>query len=87
MSFAEVYEGIDNGTLWTILMRCVPDIDVSLFAGEKAAGELMIGALRDAARGMRGREENYGVEKNGVALLLAYVLEAIQNDYWTRPGS
>lgn len=88
LTFADVYEGLDNGTLWSVIKKRHPNMDVSIFnpSLDKTGGMGMIEALREAAEGMRERErKKYGVESSGLALLMAYLLEAIQQGYWL-PG-
>jgi hypothetical protein len=87
VTFEHVYNGLDNGTLWEIVNKKVPDMDLSMFTGYPEQGDAVISALKDAAGGMRGREvKKYGVKAGGLSLLMAYVIEAIQEEYWV-PGS
>ena len=82
VTFDDVYDGIDNGTLFDVLKAKVPHMDVGWWTGTPN-GPAIIAAVRDAAAGMREREEKkYGVAKGGLSLLLAYVLEAVQQNYW-----
>jgi hypothetical protein len=86
VTFEDVYEGLDNETLWQVINAKVPKMDLSMFdpaIGPTNQGPALIRALRDAADGMRGRERRkYGVESGGLSLLLAFVLEAVQQEYW-----
>jgi hypothetical protein len=84
LTFDEVYDGLDNGTLWAVIQAKHPHMDLTMFTHvDKDKGAKVIQALLDAASGMRERErKKYGVEKSGLAILLAYVLEAIQQEYW-----
>lgn len=57
-------------------------MDLSMFTESPGQGDAVISALRDAAGGMRGRElKKYGVKAGGLSLLMAYVIEAIQQEY------
>lgn len=83
LTFDEVYDGLENGTLWKVIKKRVPDIDLALFTdSDPNLGNAVIAALQEAAAGMRGREEKYGLQANGLSLLIAYVFEAIQQGYW-----
>ena len=88
LTFDEVYKGLDNQTLWAVINAKYPNMDLTMFTHSREdKGKAVIDALLDAAGGMRGREqEKYLVEASGLSLLLAYVLEAIQSEYWV-PGS
>jgi len=90
LTFDDVYEGLDNDTLWEIVNRKIPEMDLSMFTGfpenGNKHGKTVLVALRDAASGIRGRERRkYGVEAGGLSLLMAFVLEAIQQESWTHP--
>lgn len=84
LTFDDVYEGLDNGTLWKVIKAKHPNMDLSLLdKADPAKGDAVIAALKDAAEGMRSREtRKYGVDASGLALLMAYTLEAIQQEYW-----
>jgi len=84
-TFTEIYSGIERGTLLQDLANRLPDVfDFSLFppGSEQEIG--LIESLRDVAGGLEGRERRkVGVEKSGLTLLVAFVLEAIQRQNWT----
>jgi len=84
LTFDEVYDGLDKGTLWGVINAKHPTMDLSLLTkSDPAEGARLIQALLDASEGMRERERRkYGVNGSGLALLLAYTLEAIQQEYW-----
>jgi hypothetical protein len=81
LTFDDVYDGIDGGTLWSVIEAKASNLDMSLFTGTDQ-GDATIAALRDAAAGMRGRESTYGFRSGGLSLLMAFTIEAIQKDYW-----
>ena len=85
-TFDHVYKMLDQGTLFGDLKAGVPDMDVSAWIGSDYSDERgveVLGALRDAENGMRGRESRkYGIERGGLSLLLTYVLEAMQQGYF-----
>src|ERR1043166_895077 len=70
LTFDEVYEGLDNDTLWTVISAKHPHRDLTMFTHvQEDKGKAVIAALRDAAGGMRGREhKKYGVEARGLSL-------------------
>lgn len=90
LTFDDLYAAIDGGSepFWSLLATKY-GLDVGLFKGFSPEGDTqgdrVVQAIRDAAEGMRGRERRkYGIESNGLAMLLAYVLEAVQQEYWLR---
>lgn len=84
LTFDDVHHGLDHANLWSVLKTKIPGMDVSAFEGTET-GELVLNAIIDAEAGMRDRERRkYGVEKSGLHLLLAYVLEAVQQHYWVK---
>lgn len=89
LTFADIYRGLDDESLWDVLKEKIPRLDVGIFTEfpDTGQGPAVVRALRDAAEGMRHRERRkYGVDEGGLSLLLAYVLEAIQQEYWI-PGT
>lgn len=89
ISFNDIYEGLRQRNLFEVLNEKLPGVlDISLFLEvnqqtyfEQRNG--ILNALSDAASGMKGRERRkYGVESSGLSLLMAYILEAIQQKYW-----
>lgn len=86
-SFRDVHRGIEEKTLFADLERRFPKrLDLGIFRthAEQKAGALE--ALRTAAGGVEGRERRkLGVTNNGLSLLLALVLEALQQGYWVKP--
>jgi hypothetical protein len=90
LTFDELYDAIDGGraTLFGLLATRF-GLDVGLFHGFSQGGDeqgdWVAQAIRDATDGMRGRERRkYGIESHGLAMLLAYILEAIQQEYWIK---
>jgi hypothetical protein len=87
--FNDIYKGLQERNLFELLDEKLPRVlDVSLFLERNEGFSLeqrdgLLNALSDAASGMEGREnEKYGVESSGLSLLMAYILEAIQQEYW-----
>lgn len=93
ISFDDIHRGLDNGDLFERIEEKLPNkMDLAMFADKYSCQypglkEGTLKALYDAAAGMEGREKRkYGVVKSGLSLLMAYVLEAIQqNKYWVIP--
>jgi hypothetical protein len=87
LTFEDVYDGLDNGTLRSVLTKRTPDMDLGLFTGlNNQQGPRVIAALARASEGLRGRERRkLGLETNGMCLLLAFVLEALQSQDWEPP--
>jgi len=86
VSFDDIYQGLERGTLLRDLTDKVPgEFDLELLNSTGEAPKL-IGALNDATEAIRGRERcKSGVENSGLALLVAVILEAIQQGNWTAP--
>jgi len=87
LTFLEVYRAIEQGTLLEEIARVAPgacDFSVYPPGSEQRAG--LHEALRRAAGGIEGRERRkVGLISSGVHLVLALVLEAIQQCYWIAP--
>jgi len=91
VSFNDVYKGLEERNLFELLDEKLPKaLDLSPFLEPNEEANLeqrdgLLNALSDAASGMRGREKRkYGVKSSGLSLLMACVLEAIQQEYWVR---
>lgn len=86
-TFEQVYSGIANETLLDDLDRALPgSFDFSLFRADQQQRDGLFAALRQSADGFEGRERRKtGVEQSGVALLLAFILEAVQSHSWELP--
>ena len=89
ISFNDVYMGLEERNLFELLDKKLPKVlDISLFLESKEGNYLeqrdgLLNALSDAASGMKGSESRkYGLESSGLSLLMAYILEAIQQEYW-----
>jgi hypothetical protein len=92
LTFQDVQTGLDDGTLWEILETKIPGMDISMYRHKDEPitriGVDVLGALQDAEAGMRDRERRkYGVEASGLHLLLAYLIEAVQQHYWVKGHS
>lgn len=87
VSFKEIYAGIENGRVFEQLNYRFPGVfDFSVVRPDSSQQEPVFEALRVAAQAFRGRERRkVGVERDGLALLMAVILEALQQGYWTKP--
>ena len=89
VSFEEIYDGLERGTLLQDLNEKVPNtFDFSLFPPGSDEEKGIVAVLQLASEGFRGRERRKsGVENSGLALLMACILEAIQRGEWSPPQS
>lgn len=72
----ETIKHIEDGSLYSWLRdEFGGDIDLSLYSPEDE--QVMLDVFRDLANAVDARRK-FGVEHNGIALLAAYCLEAIQ---------
>jgi hypothetical protein len=87
MSFEEVHKGLMNETLFEDLEKKFPGMfDLSLFKAPSDQRKGVLEALGIAAAGVEGRERRkVGISKNGLSLLMACILEAMQQGYWVNP--
>jgi len=84
ITFEYVYEGIGKKELLHKIAADFGDnIDFSLFQDNLIELEAINESLYLAAESLRGRErKKIGVEKSGQRLIVAILLEAIQQKYW-----
>jgi hypothetical protein len=89
LSFDEIYRSLEAGTLLQDLERKLPEeFDLGLIAAQTEQAVALNEALNEVALGLKGRElRKLGVEKSGLHLLLAFILEAIQRQYWVLPAA
>jgi hypothetical protein len=83
VSLEEVHQHIENGDLFPYLAsRLEGNIDLSLL-GERVSGEINdeLGRILDAYGGQERRK--WGVENNGLCLVVAWLNELIQQRVWT----
>lgn len=91
VTFDEIYAGLESGELWEDLERKFPGFDhfglITRAHSKSPQGALAIAALNEASACVdRGREHNdAGIEEDGLALLLSFVLEAIDERLWGDP--
>lgn len=87
VSFEDIYEGLERGTLLQDLKKKLPNtFDFSIFPSGSDKEKELLEVLQLASEGFRGRERRKtGVENSGLALLLACILEAIQRGEWSQP--
>lgn len=83
ITFDDIYKGLESGSLLEDLQTKIPGVfDFSLFAPRSEQREGLFEALESAAGGLKGRERRkVGVKKNGLSLLMALILEAIQQGF------
>ena len=81
-SFQEISDAADNGTLVDLLMKIDQGGIIQLWAREPNTKQEIERALADAASAICGRERRKaGVEKNPLCLVMALVLETIQQQF------
>jgi hypothetical protein len=87
LSFDDVYQGIERGTLLEDINKKLPGVcDFSLFPAGSEQAAALHEVLNLVAGGLQGRERRkVGIERSGLHLLLAFVLEAMQHQYWEKP--
>lgn len=83
VSLAEVEEHIEKGDVFEWLgKRFEGHIDLSIYRDRSSAQEITAG-LQDLLGGYRGSERRkWGVEHNGICLLIAWVNELVQQRKW-----
>jgi len=80
LSLDEVKDAMENQELIRYLDLKLENVDFSLIKGKEA--EEIEQKLCEIRLGQEGRERRkFGIKQNGLALVLAYVLEAIQQEY------
>jgi hypothetical protein len=88
VSFDEIYSNLEKGTLLEFLNEKIPgQFDFSLFppGSDQCIG--LNSVLNEVAGGLQGRERRkVGIEKSGLHLLLAFILEAMQQKNWESPA-
>lgn len=86
ISLDDVHDAVAAGTLWEMLQEKVPDIELGLITETRDQSPKVLGVIGEAAAIMRDRERRkYGVENNGLCMLIACILEAIQQEWWEHP--
>ena len=86
-SFQEVYEGLERGSLLRDLANKFPEVfDFGLILMDENQHRSLMHVLKIASEAFEGRERRkVGVERSGLTLLIAIILEAIQQQNWTTP--
>lgn len=87
ISFEEIYSSLEKETLLEDLNNKIPnEFDFSLFPSGNEESIALNHVLREVAGGLQGRElRELGIKKSGLHLLLAFILEAMQQQFWTNP--
>jgi len=82
----EAKDAMENGQVLPFLKNKLGDgIDLSMIEGTEKATEIEE-RLTDICLGQSGRERRkFGIENNGFALILAYILEVVNQDAITKP--
>ena len=85
ITFEQVYKGLEDENLFELLNRELPHtFDFSLFPKGNDQTYKLYKALQWAASGLEGRERRKtGVEKSGLTLLIAFILECMQHRAWS----
>ena len=88
VSFREIYESLERGTLLEDLEKKIPgEFDFSLFPPGQEQSVALNQVLNEVAGGLEGRERRKtGIESSGLHLLLAFILEAMQHQEWVIPS-
>ena len=92
ISFNDVYKGIEERNLFELLDEKLPRVlDLSPFLESNGTypypeqRDGLLNALSRVASAIKGGEiRDCGIESSGLSLLMAYILEAIQQEYWVR---
>jgi len=89
VSFDDIYESLERGTLLEDLSNKLPgEFDFSLFPPNSEQCVTLNYVLNEVASCLRGREpRKVGIEDSGLHLLMAIILKAMQNKYWTIPNA
>lgn len=87
VSFDDIYHGLEKGTLLQDLNAKLPNtFDFSIFPPGSEKEREFLEVLKQAAGGLEGRErKKTGVQNSGLNLLLAFILEVIQQEEWSKP--
>jgi hypothetical protein len=86
-SFDDIYQSIEKGTLLEDINKRLPSVcDFSLYPPGSEQCIALHEVLSMIAGGLHGRERRkVGIERSGLHLLLAFILEAMQHQYWIKP--
>jgi hypothetical protein len=82
LSFDDVYRGLKRGTLFPDMAQKLPGalFDFSMWPHGSDQERALLEPLKVAAGGLEERERRKtGVEHSGLCLLMAFILEVIQN--------
>ncbi|MBI5806238.1 hypothetical protein HZA73_09350 [candidate division TA06 bacterium] len=87
VSFDDIYTSIERGALLEDLDKLITDtFDFSLYPAASEQNIAFNYAIKIASEGIQGRESRkVGIKKSGLHLLVAIILEAIQQQYWVIP--
>lgn len=86
ISFDEIYASLENGELFSFLNNKLPgEFDFSLFDANSDQNIGFHQVINNIAGGLQGRERRkLGISNSmhGLSLLLAFILEALQQHDW-----
>jgi hypothetical protein len=87
-SFQEIYQSLERRSLLQDLSHKLPEVfDLGLIMGDDEQRRGLMKVLAEASEVFRSREKcKAGVERSGLTLLMAIILEAIQQQNWTTPS-
>jgi len=88
VSFQEIYDNLEKGTLLEYLDQKIPgEFDFSLFPPGGKQCSALNHVLNNVAGGLHGRERRkVGIETSGLHLLMAFIIEAMQQQEWVIPN-
>ena len=86
ISFDEIYNELEKGNLLDYLNKKIPgQFDFSLFPPGSDKSIAFHNVINNVAGGLQGRERRkVGIENDshGLSLLMAFILEAMQQKHW-----
>lgn len=87
-SFQEIYQSLERRSLLQDLSNKLPEVfDLGLLLADEEQHLALMNVLTEASEVLRGRERRKaGVERSGLTLFIAIILEAIQQQNWTTPS-
>jgi hypothetical protein len=78
LDYAETRQHIELRDIFQWLKRELPDLDLSIIVGQPEEGEIIEDVWYSLWNAVDARRK-FGVQNNGLCLLLAYTIEMIQN--------
>jgi hypothetical protein len=81
LDIALTRKSIDDGSVFDLLQAQIPNIDLSIVRHRPEEKEIKL-AWENLANAVDAKRK-FGVQSDGVCLLLAYTIELIQSHAWT----